>query len=168
MRHHLSAHILSEKDISPSSTGSMPSFEFNFWSKVSIGDGCWMWMKGINHSGYGHIRINDRRYLSHRVSYRLIIGAIPEGLQLDHLCRVRACVNPSHLEPVTNLANSRRRFVFVKATLDERTHCWQGHLLDSRNTYTYPGHSNKCRRCHNESSARKYQRKQALKKAQRA
>lgn len=76
--------------------------------------GCWLWTKRINANGYGQIMVRhhggakQRSRSAHRVSYEEFVGPIPEGLELDHLCRVRHCVNPSHLEPVTHQENLRR------------------------------------------------------------
>jgi transcriptional regulator with XRE-family HTH domain len=71
-------------------------------------NGCWIWLGRINGFGYGEIKCGERRLKAHRVSYEHHVGPIPEGLDLDHLCRVRPCVNPEHLEPVTRSENVRR------------------------------------------------------------
>ena len=105
-----------------------------FWSKVSPApsDVCWIWRGAINSQGYGNVGRNNRTYLAHRVAYELTNGPVPEGLDLDHLCMTRACVNPAHLEAVTFLANMRRRYA-VKP--DERdTHCIRGHEYTPENT----------------------------------
>lgn len=94
-----------------------------FWSKVSGQDplGCWLWAGEKNSDGYGQIRIAGKTLKAHRVAWELMRGPIPSGLQLDHLCRVRSCVNPEHLEPVTQLVNVRRG----ARTMDEA--CTKGH-----------------------------------------
>ena len=72
-------------------------------------DGCWLWRKALGGgTGYGQLRMNGRTHNAHRVMYERLVGPVPEGLVLDHLCRVRACVNPDHLEPVTFAENMRR------------------------------------------------------------
>lgn len=71
-------------------------------------NGCWIWTAARNRGGYGIIGIELRSALAHRVSYEAFVGEIPNGLELDHLCRVRCCVNPQHLEPVTRYENVRR------------------------------------------------------------
>lgn len=87
--------------------GSIP-LEVRFWSRVNKTNKCWLWTGNKNGKGYGQFSIKHVYYLAHRVSYELIIGKIPGGLDLDHLCRTPLCVRPSHLEPVTRLENSMR------------------------------------------------------------
>ncbi len=71
-------------------------------------DGCWRWTGSVTPQGYGMFAFSDEGKRAHRVMYELLVGPIPEGLTLDHLCRVRHCVNPEHLEPVTLAENVRR------------------------------------------------------------
>ena len=78
-----------------------------FWSRVHKTDTCWLWTAGTIRDGYGCIRINARMQLAHRVAYVALIGAIPEGMQVDHICRTRRCVNPDHLRLVTNAQNQQ-------------------------------------------------------------
>jgi hypothetical protein len=86
------------------------STEERFWAKVEKTDACWLWTGSRNGRGYGLLNVatGASPVRAHRFSYELLVGTIPAGLQLDHLCGVKACVNPAHLEPVTNEENSRR------------------------------------------------------------
>lgn len=80
-----------------------------FESKVFVApDGCWLWTAAINKDGYGRFKLNEISTGAHRISYQLFIGDIPDGKQLDHLCRQRSCVNPFHLEAVLPEINTRR------------------------------------------------------------
>lgn len=89
-----------------------PRVFINFWARVlRPEDGCWTYQGHRDHKGYGKaaITLNGRKHSrAHRAAYEMLVGPIPEGLQLDHLCRNRSCVNPSHLEPVTNQENGYR------------------------------------------------------------
>ena len=87
---------------------SQPGVQERFWAKVRKTDGCWLWTGSHNGLGYGTIRSVGRKMYVHRYSYELLVGPIPAGLELDHLCRVPGCVNPDHLEPVTHAENLRR------------------------------------------------------------
>ncbi|WP_396019924.1 HNH endonuclease signature motif containing protein [Arthrobacter sp. ISL-95] len=93
-------------------------------------NGCWSWC-GYRSNGYGQLRIDRTPYVSHRVAWLSLVGPIPEGLQIDHLCRNRACCNPGHLEPVTCSINLRR---IPKGTQKLKSHCIQGHEMTPKNT----------------------------------
>ena len=123
-----------------------PTF-FRFFDKVLIGDDCWEWQASVRANGYGQFNLNGAKK-AHRVSYALLVGDIPNSLQLDHLCRNRRCVNPKHLEPVTQQENLRRGAAV-------RTACPQGHPWDEMNTYWYGG-TRLCRACNRERQARRH------------
>lgn len=86
--------------------------EVRFWRKVDRTgpDGCWLWLGKLGSKGYGLAHVENGQRQAHRVAYELAIGQIPDGLEMDHLCNVRRCVNPEHLEPVTHAENIRRRY----------------------------------------------------------
>ena len=117
--------------------------------EVDLNTGCWNWTAHINRDGYGMIRVSREHGLgsSHRVSYKLFRGVIPEGLELDHLCRNRACCNPEHLEPVTKRENQRRGLQNQNTT---KTHCPKDHPLSGVNLYERNGRRH-CRACRAEN-----------------
>lgn len=71
-------------------------------------EGCWLWLRSQSRDGYGWTSLHDKTYQAHRLVYSIVVGTPPDGLHLDHLCRVRHCVNPAHLEPVTPRENLLR------------------------------------------------------------
>ncbi|NEE06902.1 HNH endonuclease [Streptomyces sp. SID7499] len=130
----------------------MKTLADRFWCKVQRNpDGCWLWTAAtFKATGYGQFREGGRGSrvrTAHRVAYELLVGSVPAGLQLDHLCRNRRCVNPAHLEPVTNRENGLRGTSFA-AVNAAKTHCVRGHAFDTDNTLTSPatGHR-RCRAC---------------------
>lgn len=111
---------------------------------------CWVWQGTTNGKGYGKIYVGDRDVYVHRFSYEQHQGPIPAGLVIDHLCRNRACIRPSHLEPKTALANllaEGSRIRFNGADQRAKTHCKNGHEFSSENTYITPSGSRACRTC---------------------
>lgn len=130
--------------------GLLPTFEERFWSKVNKTDTCWLWTAQITPDGYGRFQVGSRKdgtsrgALAHRVAYELVVGPIPAGLQLDHLCRVRNCVRPDHLEPVTQEENMRRGIINDRRR--GATHCPQDHEYTVETTYWYRG-KRQCRPC---------------------
>lgn len=118
-----------------------------FWSKVQKTPGCWMWTGQVTNSGYGNMKVMRRQRLAHRLSYELLVGPIPFGLELDHLCSVRVCVNPEHLKPVTPRENVLRSDS-VSAVNARKTACHRGHPLVGDNLAMAPrGNGTKFRRC---------------------
>jgi hypothetical protein len=102
--------------------------------------GCWLWMAGWDpETEYGDFWNGVRQIKAHRASYEIYIGPIPDKHQIDHLCRVRSCVNPSHLQVVTHSVNQERR---------RTTHCKRGHAMTSENVYVSPQGYRQCRVCH--------------------
>lgn len=111
--------------------------------------GCWFWTSSIDSKGYGRYYSKGKRHRAHRFAYQAIHGPIPAGLELDHLCRVRSCVNPTHLEAVTHRENARRSPVIGKTwrIKAEATHCIRGHRFDAANTYVRDNGTRHCRAC---------------------
>lgn len=105
-----------------------------FLEKISLGDGCWEWTAAVNGEGYGQFRLDNhgRQVPAHRYAYELLVGPIPEGLEIDHLCRVRRCVRPNHLEPVTTRINCWRGFGFTGVNARKQT-CPRAHTYDRVN-----------------------------------
>ena len=116
-----------------------------FWSKVEKTDFCWNWTATTS-SGYGTFKINKKTNLSHRLSYEDFYGKIPKGLQIDHLCRNKRCVNPEHLEAVTSRENTMRGNN-ITAVNARKTHCKYGHKFTEENTYLFDSKEGKKRCC---------------------
>jgi len=125
---------------------------------------CWIWTNAIASNGYGAMW--DRRVKkvrsAHCIYYEIHVGSIPEGLDLDHLCRVRSCVNPDHLEAVTRRENLLRGMTLTAAAA-AATHCPQGHAYDAANTYVHPRTGwRRCRACRRDGMNRTYARKKLI------
>jgi len=127
------------------------SLKRRFWGKVDKKgpDECWLWTASKTDDGYGKLG-KGTKYggweHAHIVAYRLMIGEIPIGLELDHLCQNPSCVNPKHLEPVTHRTNLLRGNGLPSRNA-RATHCPQGHPYDLLNTYYYPDGHRGCREC---------------------
>lgn len=139
-------------------------------SRINItSSGCWEWQGPKSHNGYGVLSLpqNLKELLGsrvHRITYQIYVGDIPEGLQLDHLCRNRPCVNPQHVEPVTAKENIRRgetgKHNKHRGWLYQRmtTACVHGHPYDEKNTRIYKGKKD-CRECDRIRSRKKTEKR---------
>ncbi len=148
-----------------------------FWAKVDFDcftslyrpdlGPCWIWRGSLDPNGYGRCPNRNPRYsgLAHRFAYQASIGPIPEGLTLDHLCRVHCCVNPAHLEPVTSGVNVLRGFA-PSATNARKEYCKRGHPFDEANTYHTKSGGRGCRACHSEQESARWRRLRALRRGQ--
>lgn len=122
-------------------------------------NGCWIFTGTLDKDGYGRIVVPGMgTRLSHRLMYEAKVGPIPKGLEIDHLCRIRSCVKPEHLEAVTRRENSLRSESFA-AINARKTHCIHGHEFTPENTYVKPNGHRQCRRCNSEQMARYYNRR---------
>lgn len=122
-----------------------------FWPKVNRVDGsCWEWTGAKDGKGYGRFWVTETRraVVAHRVAYELLVGPIPEGLTLDHLCRNTGCVNPAHLDPCTAGENASRAPGAPYRVKAAWTHCAHGHEFTPANTATHHGRR-ECRACNN-------------------
>lgn len=141
------------------------STEDRFWSKVSVKDleSCWLWIASTNGNGYGQFMfmVNGRwkPVAAHRVSYEMTFGEIFSGLHIDHLCRNKLCVNPHHLEAVTQEENNKRMGLTInnlgqymprgsnEFIVPLRTCCRKGHEFTEETTYTKSDGRRQCRIC---------------------
>jgi hypothetical protein len=132
-----------------------------FRAKLDTSDpaACWIWTGTLINGLYGQFWDGKKKIYAHRWSYQHHVGPIPAGLQLDHLCRTPACVNPRHLEPVTARVNTLRS-TSIPAKNAVKTHCKHGHLLTGRNLVLVP-EGRKCRTCRTDINRRAKARKRA-------
>ncbi len=137
--------------------GVLPTGREFVLSRINVAEsGCWLWTGGITPRGYGYGKSKH----AHRYSYEAFVGPIPDGLEIDHLCRVTSCVNPDHLEPVTQRENQRRRWATV-------THCKWGHEFSPENTRIGQG-IRVCHACRIRRGRESYARKKARRAAAEA
>lgn len=123
------------------------TLEERFWAKVDKDgpNGCWLWTASTNLQGYGQF-FDGKTVLAHRFAYERLVGPIPEGLVTDHLCRTPLCVNPAHLEPVTQRENMLRGETVIAANA-RKTHCKRGHPLSGENLVIDGQGWRQCRIC---------------------
>lgn len=140
--------LLSEKEV------------MKFWSQVDAQGDCWEWTGALSH-GYGRFFCKTlREGRAHRVAWELLVGPIPEGLHIDHLCMNKRCVNPDHLEPVANRVNvARAKGLLVRKR--EQRYCEAGHPFDAANTYWWGNHR-MCKACHARHEKNRRERIKAL------
>lgn len=134
------------------------SAPLRFLLKIEPNDeDCWVWAACRDHKGYGLFQYDGRLQPARRVSYQMFFGPIPEAHDLDHLCRVRACVNPAHLEAVSRAENIKRgetgKWQTAKAS------CPRGHQYGPANTYVSPEGHRRCRECMRAADARRRTKK---------
>lgn len=118
--------------------------------RIKRAKSCWVWEGSTDSGGYGTININGKTRGAHRVSYEAFVGEVPKGLELDHLCRNHACVNPKHLDPVTHKENSLRGIGPIPRNARKKR-CKRGHLFTKKNTRYFQQSKNgvgrSCRKC---------------------
>lgn len=120
------------------------------------GEECIEWIGCVGSRGYARVTIMGVGHVAHRVVYEMVNGPIPEGLVLDHLCRNKRCVNPSHLEPVTIAENVRRGYRLWSL----RTHCKWGHEFTPENTFWHSRGTKMCKECKRRYAATRKAKKQ--------
>jgi hypothetical protein len=145
-----------------------PLVEDRFWAKVDKGGPdpthrpglgpCWLWTAKTDRAGYGRFRLDGKTPTAHCVAYEMVVGPIPPGLQLDHLCRVTGCVRPAHMDPCTAAENTRR----ARALVPWATECGNGHPWTEDSTFWWVNTTGlrvrTCRICHAASERRRRQR----------
>jgi len=124
--------------------------------------GCWLWNAALNQKGYAKFRDDfGTKVFAHRWAYEWFREDIPEGLQIDHLCRVRHCVNPWHMEPVTNAENQMRG---LRNQFTTWKHCAKGHPLSGDNLHITPKGHRRCLECNRQQCREYYHRRKAKEK----
>jgi hypothetical protein len=133
----------------------LPARFLSYVSKLPDLPGCWLWTGSYTGNGYGGFWTGERQVKAHRFSYEVHVGSIPTGMHLDHICRVRMCVNPDHLRVVTNRENALAGESF-SAINARKTHCSRGHEFTPENTRVRRGWR-ECRQCDSGRSHSKIQ-----------
>ncbi len=129
-----------------------PILDDRFWSKVQKTDSCWNWTGAKDVGGYGRFKVGRLVRAAHRLAYEAAKGTIPDGLQLDHLCRNRGCVNPDHVEAVEPKTNVLRGDGLT-AMRAKQTRCFRGHELTAENLLPRTDGRRQCRSCWDEHGA---------------
>lgn len=142
------------------------SVEDRFWEKVDrrLDDECWPWLASLTNSGYGSMMLDDKPEGAHRISYELLRQEIPEGMVIDHLCGNRWCVNPWHMDVVTQSENIRRskpdRDINPRSRSPKKE-CRNGHEFTPENTRIDPDGYQRCKTCERKQSLAGYYRRKA-------
>ncbi len=126
-----------------------PYDRFSRMYQVDLETGCWHWTGCLTHKGYGRFFDGERMIVAHLWAYKQFVGPVPEGFEVDHLCRVRDCSNPAHLEAVPQRVNNLRGNS-LSAQRARRTHCPRGHEYTPENTYVSKRGCRSCRACDRE------------------
>jgi hypothetical protein len=151
VKHHTRVRRHGDPEHGP---GGRPWFEARLAAHVEVTGFCWQWVGSATTGGYGTVRVGGASVRAHRWVYEELVGPIPQGLVLDHLCRNPGCVNPDHLEPVTQKENVQRSLHCT------RRWCPAGHdLHDPENTY--PGKRRRCKPCTRKGNRESTERKRA-------
>lgn len=125
------------------------SYMLAFWRKVITpsSDSCWVWSGSVGRDGYIRYSVKDvGTFYAHRLSYYFLVGEIPKGMTIDHLCRNRSCLNPRHLEVVPFHINARRGNC-ISSINRQKTHCIRGHKLSGKNLYIRKSGHRRCYKC---------------------
>lgn len=138
-----------------------PRLPDRFWDKCipEPNSGCWLWHGATTSHGYANIRWCGPMVIAHRLAYETLVGAIHNPMVIDHLCRMRCCVNPAHMEPVPMAVNTARGeneaavVASTRARAAAMTHCLRGHELTASNTIARPNGGRSCRACTNTRKA---------------
>lgn len=141
-----------------------PRVPARIWNKIQVHEdtGCWVWTASLKPGGYGQVHYKRRTRVVHRLLVELLAGPVPDGLDLDHLCRVRACANPAHLEAVDRGTNLRRGVDLIWMRRAAITHCPQGHPYAGENL-GYDSVGRRCRTCDRRRSREHKARKRGMK-----